>query len=100
VFPRYLGCRSDILGTKVGNRAFADYADAHLHLHRINNKRVCIYGHRRFNSLYCNFTTQDLVPILPGKFLGYHHASGEIHIRESEEWVECPGRLFLVVLVG
>ena len=33
-----------------------------------------------------------MVPIVPGMFLGYHHPSGEIHIEESGDWVECPGQ--------
>ncbi|TFK69118.1 lipase class 3 family protein [Pluteus cervinus] len=58
---------------RVGNQAFADYVDAHLSVTHINNK-------------------QDLVPILPGRFLGYHHSSGEVHIQESGTWVSCPGQ--------
>jgi hypothetical protein len=33
---------------------------------------------------------KDFVPILPGRFLGFHHPSGEIHIREDNTWVSCP----------
>ncbi|PFH50220.1 hypothetical protein AMATHDRAFT_193502 [Amanita thiersii Skay4041] len=58
---------------RVGNQAFADYVDAHLSLTHINNKK-------------------DLVPIVPGRFLGYHHASGEVHITESNVWESCPGQ--------
>jgi len=61
---------------RVGNRAFADYVDA-LHssgLTRVNNKR-------------------DPIPIVPGRFLGFVHPSGEVHIQdEGGEWVPCPGQ--------
>jgi len=58
---------------RVGNQAFASYVDAHLDLTHINNK-------------------EDPVPILPGRFLGYHHPSGEVHIQDSGEWDRCPGQ--------
>lgn len=35
------------------------------------------------------------MPILPGKFLGYHHPSGEVHIEDSGEWSACPGAKIL-----
>ncbi|PPQ69478.1 hypothetical protein CVT25_002042 [Psilocybe cyanescens] len=58
---------------RVGNQAFANYVDAHLALTHINNK-------------------EDIVPIVPGKFLGYHHPSGEVHIMDNNQWVSCPGQ--------
>lgn len=59
---------------RVGNQAFANYVDAHVvSLNHINNKK-------------------DTVPILPGRFLGFHHPSGEIHITESNAWAACPGQ--------
>ncbi|KIY71074.1 alpha/beta-hydrolase [Cylindrobasidium torrendii FP15055 ss-10] len=60
---------------RVGNSAFADWVDAHLDsVVHITNKK-------------------DLVPILPGRFLGFAHASGETHIREDDsKWVSCPGQ--------
>ncbi|RDB18455.1 Lipase [Hypsizygus marmoreus] len=58
---------------RVGNQAFADYVDAHVAFTHINNRK-------------------DVVPILPGRFLGYHHPSGEVHIQESGTWVSCPGQ--------
>ncbi|KAI0825734.1 lipase [Irpex lacteus] len=58
---------------RVGNQDFADYVDAHLHITRINNKK-------------------DPVPIVPGRFLGFHHPSGEVHISESGAWESCPGQ--------
>jgi hypothetical protein len=59
---------------RVGNQAFADYVDAHAHVTHINNK-------------------QDPVPILPGRFLGFHHPSGEVHIDyPTGTWYSCPGQ--------
>lgn len=37
-------------------------------------------------------TQQDLVPIVPGRFLGYHHISGEIHIQDNGAWLACSGQ--------
>ncbi|KAK0188491.1 lipase [Armillaria mellea] len=58
---------------RVGNQAFADYVDAHVSVSHVNNKK-------------------DPVPILPGRFLGFHHPSGEKHITDSNGWVACPGQ--------
>ncbi|KAF8075186.1 alpha/beta-hydrolase [Lyophyllum atratum] len=58
---------------RVGNQAFADYVDANVPLTRITNKN-------------------DVVPILPGRFLGFHHPQGENHIQTDNSWVTCPGQ--------
>lgn len=59
---------------RVGNQAFADYVDAHVaSLSHVNNKR-------------------DPVPIMPGRLLGYHHPSGEIHINAGGTWMACSGQ--------
>jgi hypothetical protein len=58
---------------RVGNQAFADYVDSHITLTHINNK-------------------EDPIPIVPGRFLGYVHPSGEVHIMDSGSWVSCPGQ--------
>jgi len=58
---------------RVGNQEFADYVDAHISLTHINNR-------------------EDAVPIVPGRFLGYHHPSGEVHIQDSGAWLACPGQ--------
>ncbi|EJD47767.1 alpha/beta-hydrolase [Auricularia subglabra TFB-10046 SS5] len=56
---------------RVGNQDFANFVDAQLpDLTRFNNK-------------------QDPVPILPGRFLGFRHPSGEIHISDSGEFLDC-----------
>jgi len=58
---------------RVGNPAFAEYLDAHFSdLTHINNK-------------------EDVVPILPGEFLGFQHPHGEIHIQDSNAWDACAG---------
>ncbi|KAJ7173672.1 lipase [Mycena filopes] len=57
---------------RVGNKAFADRASIGNTVTHINNK-------------------EDLVPILPGMFLGYHHPTGEVHIQDSNAWDVCPG---------
>ncbi|KAJ7226953.1 lipase, partial [Mycena pura] len=57
---------------RVGNQAFADYASTGSTVTHINNK-------------------EDIVPILPGRFLGFHHPTGEIHIQDSGAWDVCPG---------
>ena len=61
-----------VVFNQVGNQDFANYVDAHATLTHINNK-------------------EDIVPILPGRFLGYHHPSGEVHITDSNVWEACPG---------
>ena len=43
---------------------------------------------------------EDPVPILPPLWLGYHHPSGEIHIENSGEWVNCPGKHACCCLAG
>ncbi|KZP12702.1 alpha/beta-hydrolase [Athelia psychrophila] len=58
---------------RVGNQAFADYVDAHITLTHINNE-------------------EDIVPIVPGRGLGFVHPSGEVHIEDSGEWASCPGQ--------
>ncbi|KIY53282.1 alpha/beta-hydrolase [Fistulina hepatica ATCC 64428] len=58
---------------RVGNQEFADYVDEHVNRTHINNK-------------------EDYIPILPGLSLGYRHASGEIHIQDSGEWIACDGQ--------
>jgi len=61
---------------RVGNQAFANYVDAHLSsFSRITNLK-------------------DPVPVIPGRFLGFHHPSGEAHIDSflSQSWKNCPGQ--------
>ncbi|KAI0695407.1 lipase [Cerioporus squamosus] len=59
---------------RVGNQEFANYVDRHpISVTHINNN-------------------EDIVPILPEEFLGFHHPSGEIHIVDSDTWRSCPGQ--------
>jgi hypothetical protein len=59
---------------RVGNQEFADYVDANTQLTRVTNRK-------------------DPVPILPGRFLGFHHPSGENHIEDpTTAWYACPGQ--------
>ncbi|PIL24814.1 hypothetical protein GSI_12700 [Ganoderma sinense ZZ0214-1] len=61
---------------RVGDQAFADYVDAHAAIAfvtHVSNK-------------------EDWIPIVPGRMLGFHHPSGEIHIQDSGEWMACPGQ--------
>ncbi|KAF9072868.1 alpha/beta-hydrolase [Rhodocollybia butyracea] len=58
---------------RVGNPAWAALVDAS----NVNFKRID-------NEL-------DIIPIVPGRFLGYQHPAGEIHIVSSSNVVECPG---------
>jgi hypothetical protein len=32
---------------------------------------------------------------LPPTILGYKHASGEVHIKDNNEWVSCPGKNYV-----
>ncbi|KAF8814001.1 lipase class 3 family protein [Phlegmacium glaucopus] len=58
---------------RLGNQAFADYVDANLDVTHINNKK-------------------DFFPIVPAAFGGYRHPSGEVHIKENDQWVSCSGQ--------
>ena len=44
----------------------------------------------------------DLIPILPGRFLGFSHPKGEVHILSPGKAVSCPGKLniFAVLLMS
>ncbi|KIY63330.1 lipase [Cylindrobasidium torrendii FP15055 ss-10] len=60
---------------RVGNQEFADYVDS-----TMSGKIVHITN------------KDDLVPIIPGRGLGYHHPSGEVHITDDDVWNACPGQ--------
>ena len=78
---------------KVGNQAFANYVDAHLTLTHINNKWVehSLHDRNSCSILELIPVREDPIPILPGRFLGYAHPSGEVHIMDSGSWFSCPG---------
>ncbi|CAE6496686.1 unnamed protein product [Rhizoctonia solani] len=59
---------------RVGNQEFADLIDQKLtDFSRITN-------------------IEDVIPIVPGRFLGYHHFSGEKHIKYTGIWNACGGQ--------
>jgi len=58
---------------RVGNPAFASLIDQH------------VPGFKRINN------EDDIVPIVPGRFLGYAHPAGEIHILSPGKAVACSG---------
>ncbi|CAE6435544.1 unnamed protein product [Rhizoctonia solani] len=59
---------------RVGNPEFASWVDANLSdVSRINNEK-------------------DIVPIVPGRGLGFAHAAGEKHILAPGSWVACSGQ--------
>lgn len=60
---------------RVGNQDFANWVDSNLggHVTHINNE-------------------EDPIPIVPGRFLDFVHASGEVHITDSGTWESCPGQ--------
>lgn len=64
---------------RVGNQEFADFVGANVKdLSHVNNK-------------------EDIVPTVPGRFLGFVHPSGEFHIQDSNAWDACPGRLMFII---
>ncbi|KAH9950599.1 Alpha/Beta hydrolase protein [Amylocystis lapponica] len=72
--PSNIHVKSFTFGTpRVGNPAFATF----------------------FDSLVTDFTRLnnelDPIPTVPGRFLGFQHPAGEIHIVKDNEAVSCPG---------
>jgi Lipase (class 3) len=58
---------------RVGNADFARFFDAKVSdFTRVNNEK-------------------DIVPIVPGRFLGFAHPHGEVHITSPGNAVACPG---------
>lgn len=59
---------------RVGNDKFAAFFDSKVDgaFQRVNNEK-------------------DIVPIVPGRFLGFSHPSGEIHITSPGNAISCPG---------
>ncbi|KAG8214552.1 Alpha/Beta hydrolase protein [Butyriboletus roseoflavus] len=73
--PHNITIKGVTYGTpRVGNPAWAALFDATISdFQRINNEK-------------------DVVPIVPGRFLGFSHVMGEVHIIQPNDAVECPGR--------
>ncbi|KAH7869646.1 alpha/beta-hydrolase [Lentinula edodes] len=62
---------------RVGNPAWAALVDASdVNFKRIDNMQACC---------------KDLIPIVPGRALGFEHPAGEIHILSPGDAVSCPG---------
>jgi predicted lipase len=58
---------------RVGNPQFAAYFDQAISdFTRVNNEK-------------------DPIPIVPGRFLGFAHPSGEVHLNSPGNAVSCPG---------
>ncbi len=66
---------------RVGNRAFADYVDA-------------THGGGDSGDVTHVNNQEDPIPTVPGRFLGFVHPSGEVHIQDdaSGAWLACPGQ--------
>jgi len=59
---------------RVGNQEFANFVDANVAVTRITNR-------------------EDIVPIVPGRFLGFRHSSDEAHFDEETGLMfACPGQ--------
>ncbi|KAH7928461.1 alpha/beta-hydrolase [Leucogyrophana mollusca] len=72
--PSDIAIKGRTYGTpRVGNPAWATLFDATISdFQRINNEK-------------------DIIPIVPGRFLGFSHVYGEVHIVAPNDAVECPG---------
>lgn len=78
------GTRVSMVGygmPRVGNPAFADHVDA---MHSADSVTVTV---TRINN------KKDPIAIVPGRFLGFAHPAGEVHIQDDSgnSWVSCPG---------
>lgn len=80
---------------RVGNKAFAKYVDANVSIDRVVNQSVAHFSRSMISILRVTLTLrlprEDIVPILPGRFLGFRHPGGEKHIQDDLSWVSCPG---------
>ncbi|KAF7317836.1 Lipase [Mycena kentingensis (nom. inval.)] len=100
---RFNATKVTVVGHSLGG-ALAELDSVFLPLHLPGVKiKTITYGKPRvgnqdFANLVSNgdFThvnnQQDVVPILPGRFLGFHHPTGEIHIQDNLAWTSCPGQ--------
>ncbi|KAG1872460.1 alpha beta-hydrolase [Suillus subalutaceus] len=72
--PSSIAIKGVTFGTpRVGNPAWAALFDSLVpDFQRINNKK-------------------DIVPIVPGRFMGFSHVQGEVHILSDGDAVQCPG---------
>jgi hypothetical protein len=72
--PDDIAIKGVTFGTpRVGNQAFVDFFDSKINdFQRVNNG-------------------DDIVPIVPGRFLGFSHPKGEVHLISDNKGVSCPG---------
>lgn len=72
--PEGTTIRGVTFGTpRVGNRAWSTFFDSRVSsFTRVNNK-------------------YDIVPVVPGRLLGFQHVATEIHIQADGQAVICPG---------
>ncbi|KAF8336194.1 hypothetical protein F5887DRAFT_987526 [Amanita rubescens] len=74
---------------RVGNQAFVDYLNLHGGNTRINNRYLststCVFAETQYAHRH------DLIPVLPGRFLGFHQPNVELHILDDLQWVQCAG---------
>ncbi|KLO12646.1 alpha/beta-hydrolase [Schizopora paradoxa] len=69
---------------RVGNQEFANYVD---------DLAVRFDSELKNGTSFTRITDKrDLIPINPGKFMGFRHPRGEVHIDDSDEWNACPGQ--------
>ncbi len=78
------GTRVSMVGygmPRVGNLAFADYVDT---MHSADSVTATV---THINN------KKDPIPIVPGRFMGFAHPAGEVHIQDDSGslWVSCPG---------
>lgn len=69
---------------RVGNQAFADYVDDAVASLDSDSESEEALGFTRIAN------KRDFILINPGKFLGFRHPSGEVHIEDSNLWNACP----------
>ncbi|XP_006458628.1 hypothetical protein AGABI2DRAFT_217368, partial [Agaricus bisporus var. bisporus H97] len=104
---RFGARRVTVTGHSLGG-AIATISAVHLKLHlpstttfkvvtygcpRVGNQAFANYFNSRFPGANSRINNQDdIVPIVPGRFLGFDHVEGEIHILNNNGWVSCPGQ--------
>ena len=92
--PSDVNIRTVVFGTpRVGNVAYAKLFDYKVpNFKRINNMRGTQSTVTEFFFVLLMYKLYpDIVPILPGRFLGYLHPQGEIHLLAPGFAVSCPG---------
>lgn len=90
--PPNIAIKGVTYGTpRVGNHAWAALFDETVRIftvpiseHKIHPLQISDF--RRINN------AKDIIPIVPGRFLGFSHVVGEVHIIQPNDAVQCPGR--------